>query len=322
MRSTLITGISGFVGGHLTDYLHRVRPDVAIYGMSRSIPSWDFIPSRESLVRDITFHAGDMQDASWVDAMIREIDPDAIIHLAAQSSVGESWKNPRGTVLYNLSLLLNVFEAVRQNDLSPRILNVGSSEVYGSVTEQALPLQESHTVYALNPYAVARVAQEQLAAIYCNSYHLPVVSTRSFNHIGPGQDSRFVVSSIAKQVAEIARGKRDPVLTIGNGSIIRDFLDVRDVVEAYLKLVERGRSGEVYNVCSGSGRKIADIAAALSSIAGISVQVRTSADLIRTLDNPIIFGSNEKIRHEIGWQPGIPFEESLRAIYEYWYSRV
>jgi GDP-4-dehydro-6-deoxy-D-mannose reductase len=130
------------------------------------------------------------------------------------------------------------------------------------------------------------------------------------------------VSSIAKQVAEIARGKRDPVLTIGNGSIIRDFLDVRDVVEAYLKLVERGRSGEVYNVCSGSGRKIADIAAALSSIAGISVQVRTSADLIRTRDNPLIVGNNEKIRKEIGWQPGIPFEESLRAIYDYWYSRV
>jgi GDP-4-dehydro-6-deoxy-D-mannose reductase len=322
MRSILITGISGFVGGHLAGYLHRLRPEVAIHGMSRSIPSWDFISSRESLLKDITFHAGDMQDASWVDATIRKINPDAIIQLAAQSSVAESWKNPRGTILNNLSLLLNVLEAVRQNDLSPRILNVGSSEVYGSVTEQDLPLKESHKVYALNPYAVTRVAQEQLAAIYCDSYHFSVVSTRSFNHIGPGQDTRFVVSSIAKQVAEIARGKRDPVLMIGNGLIIRDFLDVRDVVEAYLNLVERGRPGEVYNICSGTGRKIADIAAALSSIAGISVQVRTSADRIRLLDNPVIVGSNEKIRQEIGWQPKIPFEESLRAIYDYWYNQV
>ncbi|MGA2933653.1 MAG: GDP-mannose 4,6-dehydratase [Methanomicrobiales archaeon] len=322
MRSILITGISGFVGGHLANYLHRVRPDVALHGMSRSAPSWDFISSRESLLQEIAFHAGDMQDASWVDATIQEIDPDAIIQLAAQSSVAESWKNPRGTVLNNLSLLLNVFEAVRQNDMNPRILNVGSSEIYGSVKEQDLPLRESHKVHAQNPYAVARLAQEQLAAIYSDSYHFPVVSTRSFNHTGPGQDTRFVVSSIAKQVAEIARGKRDPVLTIGDGSIIRDFLDVRDVVEAYLKLVERGRSGEVYNVCSGTGRKIADIAAALSSIAGISVQVRTSADLMRPADNPNIVGSNEKIRREIGWQPRVSFDESLRAIYDYWYSRV
>lgn len=322
MKSILITGISGFVGGHLAEYFHRVRPDVALHGLSRSVPSWDFVPARESLMKEIAFHAGDMQDAPWVNATIREIDPDAIIHLAAQSSVAESWKNPRETVLNNLSLLLNVFEAIRENDLSPRILMVGSSEVYGPVAEQDLPLQETHPVHALNPYAAARLAQEQLAKIYFASYHFSVVSTRSFNHIGPGQDTRFVVSSIAKQVAEIARGKRDPVLTIGNGSITRDFLDVRDVVEAYLTLIEQGRSGELYNVCSGTGRKIADIAAALLSIGGISVPIRTSANLIRPLDNPMIVGSNEKIRREMGWQPQIPFEESLKAIYEYWYNRV
>jgi GDP-4-dehydro-6-deoxy-D-mannose reductase len=226
------------------------------------------------------------------------------------------------TVLNNLSLLLNVLEAVRKNSLSPRILMVGSSEVYGPVTEQDLPLRETYPAHALNPYAAARAAQENLAGIYPTGYHIPVVSTRSFNHIGPGQDARFVVSSIAKQVAEIARGKREPVLTIGDGSIIRDFTDVRDVVEAYLMLIERGRPGELYNICSGTGRKIADIVAALLSIGGVSAAIRSSADLMRPQDNPMVIGSNEKIRHEIGWQPRIPFEESLRAVYEYWYSRV
>lgn len=232
-----------------------------------------------------------------------------------------SWRNPRETVLNNLSLLLNVYEAVRQNNISSRILTVGSSEVYGIVSEHDMPLRESHPVQALNPYAAARIAQENLARIYSEGYHIPIVSTRSFNHIGPGQDIRFVVSSIAKQVVEIARGKREPVLTIGNGSIIRDFTDVQDVVGAYIALLERGRAGEVYNVCSGTGRKIADIAATLLSIGEVSVPIRTSADLMRPVDNPLVIGSNEKIRHETGWQPRIPFEESLKAVYEYWYSR-
>jgi GDP-4-dehydro-6-deoxy-D-mannose reductase len=194
--------------------------------------------------------------------------------------------------------------------------------VYGRVLERDLPLRETHPVQVLNPYAAARAAQEQLTKIYCDNYHLPVLSTRSFNHIGPGQDARFVVSSIAKQVAEIARGKRDPVLTIGDGSIIRDFIDVRDVVRAYLALLERGRTGEVYNVCSGTGRRIADIAAALLSIGGVSAPIRTSAELMRPLDIPFIVGSGEKILDETGWHPQIPFEESLKGVYDYWYNRL
>jgi GDP-4-dehydro-6-deoxy-D-mannose reductase len=322
MKSILITGVSGFVGGHLADYLHRVRPGVALHGMSRSLPSWDFISARESLVKAISLHAGDMRDPSWLNATVREVAPDAIIHLAAQSSVAESWRKPRETVLSNLSLLLNLLEAVRENDLCPRILMVGSSEVYGPVTGQDLPLRETHPVHALNPYAVARAAQENLARIYSEGFHIPVVMTRSFNHTGPGQDARFVVSSIARQVAEIASGKRGPVLTIGNDSIIRDFTDVRDVVQVYLALIEGGRPGEVYNVCSGTGRKIADIASALLSIGGVSAAIRSSADLMRPQDNPVVIGSNEKIRQETGWQPRIPFEESLKTVYEYWYSRV
>jgi GDP-4-dehydro-6-deoxy-D-mannose reductase len=320
MRSILITGISGFVGGHLADHLHRIRPDVVLHGMSRSAPSWDFVP--ESLKGKIAFHPGDMRDTGWVNAILREIGPDAIIHLAAQSSVAESWRDPGGTILNNLSLLLNVLEAVRQNELSSRLLMVGSSEVYGPVSEQDLPLQETCPVQALNPYAAARTAQENLARIYFEGYHIPVISTRSFNHVGPGQDTRFVVSSIAKQVAGIARGERDPVVVIGNGSIIRDFTDVRDVVEAYLALIERGQPGEIYNVCSGTGRMIADIAAALVSVGGISVPVRSSADLIRPGDNPVIVGNNEKIRRKTGWQPRIPFEGSLKSVFEYWYHRV
>lgn len=321
MKSILITGISGFVGGHLAHHISRSRPDIALYGMSRSPPSWDYVPDGDSLREEIAFHAGDLQDASWVHATIRGIDPDAIIHLAAQSSVAESWRDPRGTILNNLSILLNVLEAVREREPNPRLLMVGSSEVYGSVSEQDLPLREAGPVQARNPYAIARVTQENLARTYSESYGTPVLSTRSFNHIGPGQDTRFVVSSMAKQVVDIANGVRKPVLTIGNGSIIRDFTDVRDIVGAYLALLERGRAGEVYNVCSGTGRRIADIATALLSIGKLSVPIRSAPELIRPLDSPVIVGSNEKIRRETGWQPWISFAESLQAVYEYWSTR-
>lgn len=322
MRSILITGISGFVGRYLADHISRTYPDVAIHGISRSVPRWDFLSQDADPGYRVHLHQGDMLDARWVVSVQQSVKPDTIIHLAAQSSVAESWKNPGETIGGNLAYLVNLLEAVRLNSPDCRVLAVGSAEVYGKVAAGDLPLTEAHSVQPLNPYAAARAAQEQITAIYSRGYGIPIISTRSFNHIGPGQDTRFVVSSLAKQVAEIAREKRDPVLMMGDGSIVRDFLDVRDVVAAYLKLLLLGKPGEVYNVCSGTGRRIGDISETLSDISGVSFDVRTSPHLIRPADNPVIFGSREKIQRDVGWHPVIPFETTLREIYEYWYDRV
>ncbi len=173
-----------------------------------------------------------------------------------------------------------------------------------------------------NPYAVARVAQEQLARIYAKGYDLDICCTRSFNHCGPGQSDRFVVSAIVKQFAKVVRGLQKPVITIGNGAIVRDFVDVQDVVEAYNLLLTRGKKGEVYNICSGRGRAIKDIVTALSEMLGIHVEVYQEQAQIRPIDNPRIIGSYLKIQRELGWEPTIPFEKSLKSIYTYWDRRI
>lgn len=322
MKSILITGISGFVGGYLAEYIARKYPRVSIHGISRTKPYWDFLPDIGNPINRISLHKGDMQDSAWVRSVFHDVQPDAVIHLAAQSSVAESWKSPGETIRGNLAYLVNMMEAAREHTPGSRILIVGSAEVYGQVTAVDLPLTENCPIQPLNPYAAARAAQEQIVAFYFRGFGLPVISTRSFNHIGPGQDTRFVVSSLARQVAEIAKGKMDPVLTMGDGSIIRDFLDVRDVVEAYLALLAKGQPGEVYNVCSGTGRSLGSIVNNLSEMLDISLKVQSSPDLIRPTDNAVIIGSREKIGKEIGWQPKIPFNETINGIYNYWYTKV
>lgn len=322
MRSILITGISGFVGKYLAMHIARNYPGAGIHGISRSAPRWDMMPGHPEPGPEIILHTGDMQDTRWVESVLQSVKPDAVVHLAAQSSVAESWKHPGETIRENLASLVNLLEAVRQNSPDCRVLAVGSAEVYGKIASGDLPLREDHLLGPLNPYAAARAAQEQICAFYYRGYGIPIISTRSFNHIGPGQDTRFVASSLAKQVAEIAKGRRDPVLMMGDGSIVRDFLDVRDVIDAYLRLVSSGRAGEVYNVCSGTGRRIQDLASSLADISGISFTIRTSRDLIRPADNPEIIGSREKIQNDVGWHPKIPFDNTLRGIYEYWYERI
>ena len=218
----------------------------------------------------------------------------------------------------NTNIFLNIIDTVRLNDNGARVLSVGSSEQYGIVTAGDLPLTEDSPQCPANPYAVARVAQEQLAQIFASGYDLDICCTRSFNHCGPGQTDRFVVSAIVKQFARISRGLQDPVIHIGNGAIIRDFVDVHDVVEAYRLLLAQGKRGEVYNICSGKGRSINDVVTLLAKMYHIDVQVHQEQSQIRPIDNPRIVGSYQKIQRDIGWEPKIPFEESVRSIYEYW----
>jgi GDP-4-dehydro-6-deoxy-D-mannose reductase len=318
MKKILITGISGFVGGYFVDYLTSHHDTLEIHGISRSEPAWDFVNVSSELLDGHHFHRADLNNIPKIKSLIREIQPDYILHLAAQSSVAESWKTPVSSFMNNTNIFLNIIDTVRIIDNGARVLSVGSSEQYGIVSEQDLPLTEDKTQCPANPYAVARVAQEQLARIYASGYGLDICCTRSFNHCGPGQTDRFVVSAIVKQFARIARGLQDPVIHIGNGAIIRDFVDVHDVVEAYRLLLDKGTRGEVYNICSGKGRSISDIVSLLSEMYHIDVQVHQEQSQIRPIDNPRIIGSYKKIHNDTGWKPRISFEESLRSMYYYW----
>jgi GDP-4-dehydro-6-deoxy-D-mannose reductase len=322
MKRLLITGISGFVGGHIVSYLANNKLDFEIHGISRSKPAWDFVPFAPGLQNGHHFHQADLLDIPRIKALLEEIQPEYILHMAAQSSVAESWKTPVFSFMNNTNIFLNIIDTVRQNDNGARVLSIGSSEQYGVVSAADLPLTEESPQHPANPYAVARVAQEQLAKIYADGYGLDICCTRSFNHCGPGQNDRFVVSAIVKQFVQIAHGLRDPVIHIGNGAIVRDFVDVNDVVAAYALLLSEGKRGEVYNVCSGTGRTIGEIVTLISKLKGIEVTVNQELSEIRPIDNPRIIGSNQKIRRDLGWTPVIPFEQSLLSIYEYWDHRI
>ena len=322
MKKILITGISGFVGGHFVQHLTSHHNNLEIHGISRSKPAWDFVNTPPELLNSHQFHLADLNDIPKIKSLIEEIQPDYILHLAAQSSVAESWKTPVSSFMNNTNIFLNIIDTVRLIDNGARVLSVGSSEQYGIVSEQNLPLTEDHPQFPANPYAVARVAQEQLAGIYATGYGLDICCTRSFNHCGPGQTDRFVISAIVKQFVKIAHGLQDPVLQIGNGAIVRDFVDVHDVVEAYRLLLTKGERGEIYNICSGTGRAIRDIITLLSDMYHIDVQVHQEQSQIRPIDNPRIVGSYQKIQNEMGWKPRIPFEDSLRSMYQYWNERI
>jgi GDP-4-dehydro-6-deoxy-D-mannose reductase len=322
MKSIVITGISGFVGGHYAHYVMNTKHNYIIHGVSRSKPRWDFIKDRDRLIQSIHFHKCDLLDTSAINQIIRDVHPDYILHLAALSSVAESWNTPVTSFLNNTNAFLNIVEAVRSQDIPCKILSVGSSEEYGIVKEPDIPLSENHPVAPANPYAVARVSQEYLAQIYAKGYNLNICCTRSFNHIGPGQQDHFVVSSIAKQFAEIARHKKDPVIKIGAGSIIRDFVDIEDVILAYDALFREGLRGETYNVCSGHGYRIIDIVHLLSELTSISVTIEHNEGLFRPVDNPILVGSFKKIQKQTGWKPQIPIKDSLQKLYTYWCDRL
>jgi len=322
MKKILITGVSGFVGGHFVNYLTSHHKSIEIFGISRSKPCWDFVDVNPELLDKEHFYLADLNNIPKLKGIIEKVQPDYILHLAAQSSVAESWISPVNSFMNNTNIFLNIIDTVRLNDNGARVLSVGSSEQYGIVSESDLPLKEESPQHPANPYAVARVAQEQLAKIYAEGYGIDICCTRSFNHCGPGQSDRFVVSGIVKQFVRISKGMQEPVIHIGNGSIIRDFIDVRDVVNAYSILLMKGKRGDVYNICSGTGRTIRSIVLDLSDIFSVPVKIREEKSQIRPIDNPRIIGSSEKVRREFDWKPSVRFEDTLRSMYDCWNERL
>jgi GDP-4-dehydro-6-deoxy-D-mannose reductase len=306
----LITGCYGFVGGYLVRHLRA--QDVTIVALDRQPAPAEFPPVDAS-------HQLDLGDLAAVAEAVASARPDRIVHLASFSSVGFSWTDPVESFRNNTNIFLNLLEGVRRHAPAARILSVGSSEEYGVATR--LPLVETAPLHPLSPYAVARVAQEHLGEVYTRGFGLDLVATRSFNHVGAGQSPQFVVSALGKQFAELVRGRRDR-LEVGTTSVVRDFLDVRDVVTAYAGLLERGTRGEVYNICSGVGTSIAGVIAMFTEIAGIAPEIATDPAKVRPVENEQVIGSHAKVTAAIGWRPTIALADSLRAIYDYWLARV
>jgi len=270
----------------------------------------------------ITTRNIDLLDRAATDNILDSFQPEYILHLASVSSVAQSWHTPLDSFVNNTNIFLNLVEHIRIQNSKCRILSVGSSEEFGEVTEKELPLTEEHPLKPVSPYAVARVSQEMLSKIYADGFSLDIILTRSFKHIGPGQRDVFVISSFAKQLVQLAKNKSGKnTITTGNLNIIRDFVDVRDVVKAYYMLFKKGRKGEVYNICSGKGIVLKDIISKMSDLLVMKIEIETNPQLIRPNENKKVIGSYQKIKDELGWKPEIEMEKSLSDIIEYWQGK-
>ena len=314
----LITGITGFVGSHLAEY--ALNAGVEVIGTVRARSRDEHI---EGIRRRLHLVESDLRDASSVRSLLREIRPDWVVHLAAQSYVHASFHAPSECMHNNIACQMNLLEGLRAENLAPRFLAVGSSEEYGLVEEHETPIAETHALRPLSPYAVSKVAQDMLGYQYWQSYGIPVIRTRAFNHSGPRRGDVFATSNFARQVAEIEAGLRRPVIEVGNLAPRRDFSDVRDIVQGYWSLMERGTPGEVYNLCSGQAwaiREVLDVLLAASKTPDVKVEPR--ADRMRPSDVPLLVGDAGKILRTTGWKTEIRFEDTLRDLLDYWRQRV
>jgi len=321
----LITGITGFAGSHLADYILKIHPDAEIHGTRRWRSKEDAANHLNGNGR-VRFHECDITDAHNVYHVIERVKPERIFHLAAQSYVPASWDSPAETLHTNVIGQANILEAVkrlRPSGYDPVVQIAGSSEEYGLVHDGELPITEHNQLRPLSPYAVSKIAQDFMGFQYWRSYSLQVVRTRAFNHEGPRRGEVFVVSNFAKQIVEIEKEARPAVVRVGNLDAVRDFTDVRDTVRAYWIASERCDPGEVYNIASGKGWKIRDVLDRLLALARRSgIQVEQDPQRIRVSDVPILIGDSTKFRRATGWQPEIPFEQTLEDCLTYWRSRL
>jgi GDP-4-dehydro-6-deoxy-D-mannose reductase len=316
-RRVLVTGVTGFAGSHLVDYMLE-RGDSEIFGIQRWRSPLDNILH---FMDRITLLECDLRDASSTRDVIEKVRPDWIFHLAAQSFVPTSWTAPTESLATNVLGQLNLFEAVRRIGLGCRIQLACSSEEYGMVYPHEVPIKETNPLRPLSPYAVSKVAQDMLGYQYWMSWKVDSVRTRGFNHEGPRRGPVFVASGFAKQIADIERGRKPPVLMVGNLEAKRDFTDVRDMVKAYWLALEKCEPGEVYNIASGSARSIQEVVDLLLAMSKVKIEVKQDPSRLRPSDVPLLLGDHSKFTEATGWEPRIPFEQTLRDMLEYWRAR-
>ncbi|MHB1131316.1 MAG: GDP-mannose 4,6-dehydratase [Chloroflexota bacterium] len=307
----LVTGSNGFVGTHLINHLLAQR-GLEVIGVDLKVRA---DAPFTSLVADLT-------NADQMAALAAEVRPDFVFHLAAQAAVQVSWSDRGQTVVNNLLAQMYLCDALLSAGLRPRVLVIGSSDEYGLVRPEELPVREDNPLRPNSPYAVSKIGQDMLAYQYFASHALPTVRVRPFNHLGPGQSDLFVAASFAKQIAEIEAGMREPVLLVGNLTAKRDFTDVRDVVRAYSLLAQQGTPGEVYNLGSGRSLAISELLAQLLGRSTVRIEVRTDPARLRPSDIPDLYCDYGKAEREIGWRPLIPLASTLDDVLDYWRTRI
>ncbi|MFI5070113.1 MAG: GDP-mannose 4,6-dehydratase [Terriglobales bacterium] len=305
----LITGGTGFVGKHLIQLLVQRGDSVAV--LSSSLSS-----GQQSGVR---YYEADVRDRDRVREIVREVNPTQLFHLAGITAVDASWANPRLTYEVNVWGAYNVFEAAMHLSSPPAILNVSTSQVYARSSEK---LSESSPVAPDNPYSASKAMAELLRIEFKNCSTGRIVTARPFNHSGPGQAPNFVLSSMAKQFAEIELGLRPAKLSLGNIEIKRDFTDARNVVEAYALLLEKGNTGEIYNVCSGSAVGLSEIIKMFEAAANQPIEVEVDPSKVRPNEPRNICGNPDKITSETGWSPKIPLQKTVSDLLDYWKSKL
>lgn len=316
-KTALVTGIAGFVGSHLAELL--LSRGFEVYGMCRPRTKRDHI---ESIINKLHLEDADLLDTHSLYTMLARIKPDYIFHLAAQSFVPTSWISPSVTLEVNVVGSANLFEAVRQAKIDPVIQIACSSEEYGLVHEDELPIKETNPLRPLSPYAVSKVAMDYLGYQYYQSYNVRIIRTRGFNHTGPRRGETFAESNFAKQIALIEKGKQEPVIFVGNLEAKRDYTDVRDMVRAYLLAVEKCDPGDVYNIAVGKTIRIGDMLNLLLSYSRVTVEIRKDPSRMRPSDVPVLIGDNTKFVNKTGWKPEVPFEKTMEDLLTYWRERV
>lgn len=308
----LITGVGGFAGGHLADYLRaHATPEMELWGVERGGTR------RLRQIPGVTVLAANLLDPSATRAVIQRVRPDCVYHLAGQAVVSESWTRPWETYEINLRAQLNVFEALLGEKLAPRVLVPSSMEAYGRVGPEDLPIRETHPLRPDSPYGVSKAAQDLMGLQYFLSRGLPVIRTRPFNHIGPRQARKFVAPAFAAQIAAIEAGAQPPVLKVGNLSARRDFTDVRDVVCAYALLMAQGVPGDVYNIGSGRSHSIQEVLDGLLALSAAPITVEVDPARLRPADIPDVVCEAAKLQAHTGWAPQIPLTQSLRDLLDH-----
>lgn len=309
MKKALIIGAAGFVGSYLIDHIQKH----CIWSIVVTKMPQERLTLQGADVCDL-----DIMNPAAITELLEEKRPDYIFHLAAQSSVAVSWKNPGLTVDVNIKGSLNVLDAVRKLDYKPRVLLIGSGEEYGHLRQDEVPVGEENVLRPGNIYAATKACQNMLGAIYARAYGMDVLMVRAFNHVGPNQSPVFVVADFCRQAAEIELGMREPVIRVGNLSARRDFSDVRDVVRAYAALMEKGKAGETYNVGAGKAVEIRRILDMILSLAKKEIRVETDPARMRPVDVPVIEADIRKLQACTGWRTEIPLEKTIEETLNYW----
>jgi GDP-4-dehydro-6-deoxy-D-mannose reductase len=308
-----ITGIAGFAGRHLTAFLLNRGDEVA--GLE---PEDTEDLALLTKAHDVKIITADIRDEKTITKALKQFKPDVVFHLAAQSSVRLSFENPQETFSINIMGTLTLLEAINKVDFPVKTLVVTSSEVYGPLTPEEVPVTEEYPLRPVNPYAVSKASIDLLAYQYVKSYGQQVYIARAFSHSGPWQKTVGVLSDWAFQVAKIDLGYSQPIIKVGNIQVKRDYTDVRDVIRAYVDIVDKGRTGEPYNVCSGIGYELADLLEKFRKFTSKKIEIVVDQSRMRPVDIPILVGSNKKIRRDTGWSPTIAIETTLNDLFNYW----